>query len=133
MRGSPARRACRALSHFVMAAIIAAALGKLADLRGFAFSLHSWMLLPEWMRGSAVYLVPTLELFIGLSWFFGPGRRWVLWWALALIAIFSLTYAFHLATVGPPKCQCFGLWFEFRTFQSTAKETIYATCSFVCL
>ncbi len=107
--------------HVVMALLCGAGLLKLADLDGFRHSLDSWVLVPVPLRLIAVYAVPTGEVFIGMSWFFGSGRTWVLWGALLLLTLFGVTYGVHALTVGPPTCQCFGKLLEYHAFRASAR------------
>lgn len=110
--------------HGVMALLCGAGLLKLADLGSFRYSLESWVLVPVPLRQVAVYAVPTGEIFIGMSWFLGAGRTWVLWGAVALLTLFGLTYGIHSLTVGPPTCQCFGKILEYHAFRTSARWVI---------
>lgn len=110
--------------HVVMALLCGAGLLKLADLDSFRHSLDSWVLVPLPLRLIAVYAVPTGEVFVGMSWFFGAGRSWVLWGALLLLTLFGVTYGVHALTVGPPTCQCFGKLLEYHAFRASARWVI---------
>ena len=110
--------------HVVMALLCGAGLLKLADLDSFRYSLDSWVLVPLPLRLIAVYLVPTGEVFIGMSWLFGVGRTWVLWGALLLLTLFGVIYGVHALTVGPPTCQCFGKLSEYHAFRASARSVI---------
>ena len=109
------------LTHAVMITVCAAGALKLVDLESFEDALDSWVLVPRALRQLAVFGVPTAEVFIGMSWFFGPGRAWVLWLGVALLTLFAVVYGVHVLTVGPPKCECFGKILQYRSFQTSAR------------
>lgn len=114
------RRALEAAVLCVLVIIGSAGLLKLADLNGFARSLDTWSLIGAPLRGLALYTVPTAEVFLASSWLFGRGRAWIVWCAVMLLSLFTLTYAIHVVTVGAPDCDCFGAWFRYRALQSSA-------------
>lgn len=110
----------------VLVMIIVLAAGLLKDLTFTTFrqSLDSWVLLPPIVRNIAAFTVPTLEIFLSASWFFGPRRAWVLWSATALLTSFAVVYAAHVVTVGPPTCNCLGPLLQFNTSRWLSVEIV---------
>jgi len=110
--------------RIVMAILLVAGTLKLLDLPDFAASLGSWILVPRAFRQIAIYAVPTMEIFLALSWFFATPRVWVLWSAVLLLTAFTTVYGLHVFTVGPPTCKCFGLLQQFREVQTSSRQVI---------
>ena len=89
------------------------------------------MLFPWWLKLTALYAIPTFEVFVACSWCFGTGRRWVLWAAIVTLAGFAGAFAAHAITVGPPNCQCFGPWLQYRFMQESATVTVFRNSALI--
>jgi len=84
-----------------------AAIPKIRHPGSFSTALRNYGLFPEWSMQPLVYLVPALELLVGIA-LIGWLARAAQWWALFLFAGFTLVLGWarwHNMTL---TCGCFG-------------------------
>lgn len=87
---------------------IAAALGKLGDLRTFGLQVHNYRLAPIWSQNLIAMMVPWIEVFAGLALVLGIRRRAGAVIVLTLMLIFTFAVGAAWARGLDFECGCFG-------------------------
>jgi type II secretory pathway pseudopilin PulG len=91
----------------VVFSVGAAGFLKLYDLSAFRDSVSRWALVPPLLEPFLVVLVPVAEVAILAWWLQGDRVRSVIACA-GMLAGFTVLYAVHWASRGPPPCGCLG-------------------------
>ncbi len=108
----------------VVAFLVWAAIGKIIEPQEFRRSVLTWKLLPPRLSDAVTVIVPAAELAVAGLWI-GFGKRRAAWTlAFALIVMYSLAFAAHLAMDVAPTCQCASLIDRFFTQRSTAEYVL---------
>ncbi len=111
------------------ALLVVSGLAKVLALRDFRESLESWTLVPTVVRSVVSWVVPPMELALGLLAIGLPNRRGAAWAIALLLLVFSAGYATQWAFAGPPKCNCFGLLIRYPPCPRLEQPSATATLS----
>jgi uncharacterized membrane protein YphA (DoxX/SURF4 family) len=87
---------------------IAAALGKLGDLRAFALQVHNYRLAPIWSQNLLAMTLPWIEILAGVALVVGVRARAGAVIVLALMVIFTFAVGAAWARGLDFECGCFG-------------------------
>lgn len=102
----------------VMLFMLVSGLLKLADLAAFAESVRTWDLLPRFLLGPVVWIVPASELVIAGAWFLGLRRQIAAILCALMIAVYSIVFLVHLVFSQPPDCGCLGKLIQFESHKT---------------
>lgn len=89
---------------------VLAAVPKLGDVEGFVGSVRAYQLLPEWFVGAVAFVLPWLELLVGLA-LLAPSSSWRragAGWVAALSVVFLLVLGSVWVRGMDISCGCFG-------------------------
>ena len=101
----------RVLQIFMALLLLAAALGKMADLQGYAAALETYRLFPEPFVLPAAAALAIVELVLSLWLFSGAALKYSALAALLLHVIFALVaLVSNLRALEIPNCGCFGVF-----------------------
>ncbi|MDX1972703.1 MAG: MauE/DoxX family redox-associated membrane protein [Candidatus Sumerlaeia bacterium] len=89
-------------------ALLVASIGKLQDPAKLMLSMKSFELVPEFVIPFSAYLLPWLELFVGICLIYGVLARGAAFWASILYVIFTVALASVLIRGMNVDCGCFG-------------------------
>lgn len=89
-------------------AFLLAAFGKIIEPTNLMLSMNSFGLVPEFIVPFASYIMPWLELVVGLLLFYGFMSRGAAAWAAILYLIFTIAIISVIARGMSVDCGCFG-------------------------
>lgn len=103
-----AQRLSTAIEGVLMAVVILAGAAKAYDPVGFATALATWRYIPFQAITYLAFIVPVIELTLGIAWFAKLNRERVVALVMLLLFVFTVTYAAHYVNGQVVKCSCFG-------------------------
>ena len=101
------------LTRLLLAIVfIVSGVAKLLDIHGFAQVVNRFMLLPESIVLYFAFLLPIVELFLGLCLTSGLYIKWTIRWLSFLLFCFIFVISISLIRGISVKCGCFGGLFD---------------------
>ena len=116
-----------------MLILIAASLLKAIDVHEFESALTSQWGVPSYMGRLLAVIIPGLECFISLAWFFGVGRRLSVLAAVTFLVGVTGAFVWLWVVRAPPDCACFGRIKAFEQSQNAAAWAVIRNVGFILL
>lgn len=115
-------------------ALILASMGKLQNPEGLMLSMKSFELVPELIIPFSAYLLPWLELIVGVSLVYGLATRASGLWATILYVVFTVALLSVLVRGMNVDCGCFGALTGESTvsYKSILRNSVFLSASLIC-